>query len=310
MSAQATFDPVVFKQTTRRQWQEAADAWHRWGEVIGRWLDASTTEMIGLARVGEGSRVLDVAAGAGEQTLRIARQVGPTGSVLATDIAPDLLARAEADAAAAGLTNVSTRELDGEDTGSLDAASFDAAVSRVGLIYFPDRARALAGIHHVLRPGGRVAAVTYSTPDRNGFFAVPVGIIRDPGRAPRAGARPAGPVLARWAGRPRAGARRRGLRRGRGRGPSRRRCAWARPPSASGSRRSPSAPSTRCSPGWSRPSGRTSGPRSRTPCAGSRDRTGSWVRARCWWVPRPVRDGAWRASHRFGEQPAGRCREA
>ena len=178
MSAQATFDPVVFKQTTRRQWQEAADAWHRWGEVIGRWLDASTTEMIGLARVGEGSRVLDVAAGAGEQTLRIARQVGPTGSVLATDIAPDLLARAEADAAAAGLTNVSTRELDGEDTGTLDAGSFDAAVSRVGLIYFPDRARALAGIHHVLRPGGRVAAVTYSTPDRNGFFAVPVGIIR------------------------------------------------------------------------------------------------------------------------------------
>ncbi len=51
-------------------------------------------------------------------------------------------------------------------------------MSRVGLIYFPDRARALAGIHHVLRPGGRVAAVTYSTPDRNGFFAVPVGIIR------------------------------------------------------------------------------------------------------------------------------------
>ena len=44
--------------------------------------------------------MLDVAAGAGEQTLRIARRVGPTGQVLATDIAPDLLARAAADAAA------------------------------------------------------------------------------------------------------------------------------------------------------------------------------------------------------------------
>jgi SAM-dependent methyltransferase len=178
MTAQATFDPVVFKQTTRRQWQEAADAWHRWGVVIGRWLDAATEAMVGDAGIGEGSRVLDVAAGAGEQTLRIARRVGPTGHVLATDLAPDLLARAAADASAAGLANVATRELDGEDTGTLDAGSFDAVVSRVGLIYFPDRHRALTGVHRVLRPGGRVSVVTYSTPDRNGFFAVPVGIIR------------------------------------------------------------------------------------------------------------------------------------
>lgn len=178
MTAQATFDPVVFKRTTRTQWQDAADAWHRWGPVIGRWLDAATTAMLDDAGVREGARVLDVAAGAGEQTLRIARRVGPTGHVLATDLAPALLERAQADAAAEGLANVATRELDGEDTADLGAATFDAAVSRVGLIYFPDRHRALTGIHHVLRPGGRVSLVSYSTPDRNGFFAVPVGIIR------------------------------------------------------------------------------------------------------------------------------------
>lgn len=178
MTAQATFDPVVFKRTTRTQWQDAADAWHRWGPVIGRWLDAATTAMLDDAGVTEGARVLDVAAGAGEQTLRIARRVGPTGHVLATDLAPALLERAQADAAAEGLDNVATRELDGEDTAALGAAAFDAAVSRVGLIYFPDRHRALTGIHHVLRPGGRVSVVSYSTPDRNGFFAVPVGIIR------------------------------------------------------------------------------------------------------------------------------------
>lgn len=178
MTAQATFDPVVFKRTTRTQWQDAADAWHRWGPVIGRWLDAATTAMLDDAGVTGGARVLDVAAGAGEQTLRIARRVGPTGHVLATDLAPALLERAQADAAAEGLDNVAIRELDGEDTAALGAAAFDAAVSRVGLIYFPDRHRALTGIHHVLRPGGRVSLVSYSTPDRNGFFAVPVGIIR------------------------------------------------------------------------------------------------------------------------------------
>jgi ubiquinone/menaquinone biosynthesis C-methylase UbiE len=173
-----TFDPVAFKQTTRRQWQDAAEAWHRWGDFIGRWLGESTEAMIDLARIGRGSQVLDVAAGAGEQSLRIARVVGPSGRVLATDLAPDLLARARSDAAAQGLANLETLEQDGEETASLPPGSFDAVVSRVGLIYFPDRARALAGMRSALREGGRVSVVTYSTPDANGFFSVPVGIIR------------------------------------------------------------------------------------------------------------------------------------
>ena len=51
-------------------------------------------------------------------------------------------------------------------------------ISRVGLIYFPDQSAALAGMRAALRPGGRISAVVYSTADRNGFFAIPVGIIR------------------------------------------------------------------------------------------------------------------------------------
>jgi ubiquinone/menaquinone biosynthesis C-methylase UbiE len=173
-----TFDPVAFKATTRRQWQEAADAWHGWGRFIGEWLGEATETMIELAHVHEGSAVLDVAAGAGEQSMRIARRVGPTGRVLATDIAPDLLLRAASDAAAEGLPQVETLELDGEAVETLEPATFDAVVSRVGLIYFPDQQRALSGMRSVLRPGGRVSTVVYSTPDANAFFSVPVGIIR------------------------------------------------------------------------------------------------------------------------------------
>jgi SAM-dependent methyltransferase len=134
--------------------------------------------MIEMAWITEGSRVLDVAAGAGEQSLRVAEQVGPTGHVLATDIAPNLLDLAARDAAAAGLTQVETRELDGEELETLPAESFDAVVSRVGLIYFPDQQRALRGMLHALRPGGRVSAVVYSTPEANAFFSIPVRIIR------------------------------------------------------------------------------------------------------------------------------------
>lgn len=184
MEAIATFDAEKFKATTRAQWQAAAPAWHRWGPFIGQWLDGATEIMLDLARVGPGSRVIDIAAGSGEQSLRAARRVGRGGHVLATDIAPALLERAAADAHAEGLAQLETRELDGEALDELPGATFDAAVSRVGLIYFPDQARALAGIRHVLQPGGRVAAVVYSTPERNAFFSIPVKIIRERAKLP------------------------------------------------------------------------------------------------------------------------------
>ena len=177
-TAAAAFDPDKFRTTTRAQWENAAEAWDRWAPLLNRWLGAATEAMLDAARIAPGSRVLDIAAGAGDQTLAAARRAGPNGYVLATDISPTILRYANTAAQQAGLTNVETRELDGERHDVLPAASFDAAISRVGLIYFPDQQRALAGIRHALKPGGRFAAVVYSTPEKNPFFALPVGIIR------------------------------------------------------------------------------------------------------------------------------------
>lgn len=173
-----TFDPTAFKATTRAQWENAAGAWYRWGPAIEAWLGAATEQMLDDVRLSEGSRVLDVAAGAGGQTLTAARRVGPTGKVCATDISPAILEYAAKAAADAGIGNVTTLEADGEDLSALPDDSFDAAISRVGLIYFPDQHQALTEIVRTLRPGGRLSSVVYSTPDRNGFFAKPVGIIR------------------------------------------------------------------------------------------------------------------------------------
>lgn len=184
MDDRPTFDAAKFKTTTRAQWQSAAEAWHRWGPFLGQWLGAATEQMFDLAHISAGSRVLDIAAGAGEQSIAAARRVGASGHVLATDIAPALLDLARADARAAGFSNVETRELDGEALDELPAASFDAAISRVGLIYFPDQQLALAGIRRALKPGGRFAAVVYSTPDKNQFFSIPVGIIRRRAKLP------------------------------------------------------------------------------------------------------------------------------
>jgi ubiquinone/menaquinone biosynthesis C-methylase UbiE len=177
-AAPLAFDPDKFKQATRAQWEAAAEAWDRWAPLLARWLGPATEAMLDMAAVAPGARVLDVAAGAGEQTLAAARRAGAQGHVLATDISPAILGFARSAAQRAGLTNVETLELDGERHGTLPEASFDAAISRVGLIYFPDQQRALAGIRRALKSGGHFAAVVYSTPEKNPFFSLPVGIIR------------------------------------------------------------------------------------------------------------------------------------
>ena len=171
-----TFDPEQYKRTTRRQWEDAAEAWHRWGPTLEAWLGHATERMLRAAGVGQGSRVLDVAAGAGGQSMAAAARVGDNGRVLATDISPTILNYAAEAAAAAGYANLETRAVDGEEL-DVDEGAFDAVISRLGLIYFPDQQRALAGMRRAVRPGGRLSAVVYSTPDRNEFFAIPLGVI-------------------------------------------------------------------------------------------------------------------------------------
>jgi SAM-dependent methyltransferase len=121
--------------------------------------------------------VLDVAAGAGDQTLMAAARVGPQGYVHATDISASILELAARNARDAGYDNVVTQVLDGEEL-DVPQASFDAVICRVGLIYLPDQQRALRGMIRALKPGGRIAAIVYSTPEKNAFFSIPVSIIR------------------------------------------------------------------------------------------------------------------------------------
>jgi SAM-dependent methyltransferase len=173
-----SFDADAYRSSTRDQWQATAAAWDAWGPTIESWLGFATSVMLDLARVQAGGRVLDVAAGTGGQTIAAARRVGPDGHVLATDISSAILALARRNACAAGLGNVTTQEVGGEEL-DVEPAAFDAVISRLGLIYFPDRARALAGIHRALRPGGRLATVVYSTAAANAFFSIPVAVLRE-----------------------------------------------------------------------------------------------------------------------------------
>ena len=162
----ALTDQAPFKAAMRTQWDAAAPGWNAHAAVIREWLSLPTEAMCRMAGVTTGARVLDVAAGAGEQTLILAELVGSRGHVLATDLSPAILALARQKLDAAGFTQVETRVADGEDLG-LAEASFDAAVCRLGLMFFPDPLLGLRQMHRALRPGGGACTMVFSRPERN-----------------------------------------------------------------------------------------------------------------------------------------------
>jgi len=151
---------------TEAQWDKAAAGWNAHSDKVRRWLRGSTDAMIEMAGITEGAAVLDVAAGAGDQTLDIAARVGPNGSVTASDISAGILAHAAENARAAGYHNVTTHQADLADLG-LPAASFDAATCRLGLMFLPDPAVGLASVYKALKPKARFCAMVFAGPQAN-----------------------------------------------------------------------------------------------------------------------------------------------
>ena len=178
--------PLPDNTEQARTWTspEAAVAWHRLADRrVSLWSSISE-RMLDLAAVGVGSRVLDVAAGTGDDTLLAARRVGRNGHVLATDLSPHMLEIAATLVRDAGLTNVVTRVMDASRM-DLPADSFDAVVSRNGLMFISDLHSALAGMWRALRPGGKIAALVFSSEERNQVVAIAQEIVRRIGGMPR-----------------------------------------------------------------------------------------------------------------------------
>lgn len=161
-----TSDPAIAKDAVRKQWNASAAGWNANSRIIRAWLRQATDTMLDIARIGRDSRVLDIAAGAGDQTLDIASRVGPGGHVVATDISSEILEYAKANVRNAGHSNVEFVVADGESL-DLPHASFDAALCRLGLMLFPHPARALKEIYDVLRPNGIGCVLVFSAPDQN-----------------------------------------------------------------------------------------------------------------------------------------------
>ena len=158
-------------------WDAAAIGWNQHAALIHNWLHDATETMLDDAHIGPGAQVLDIAAGAGDQTMDIARRIGPTGRVLATDVSSQILALAQQNAAAAGLLQVSTQVADAQTLG-LAGSQFDAAVCRLGLMFCHSPLAALEGIRVALKPQGRFSALVFGRPEHNPCLAITLGTAR------------------------------------------------------------------------------------------------------------------------------------
>ena len=154
---------------------EAASGWKKGAAARGRALDPLTELMLDLVGVTVGSRVLDIGAGTGDQTLMAAHRVGPQGTVLATDISPTMLALTLEAARESNLANVETHVMDARHL-ELPSGSLDAAIARFSLQFVPEVERALAEVRRVLKSRGKFAAVVFSAMEKNPFRALPSAI--------------------------------------------------------------------------------------------------------------------------------------
>jgi SAM-dependent methyltransferase len=149
------------KQAQRRRWGATAPTWIEQAPWRERHTGALRERF--LAQLQPGTRVLELACGSGELAAALCEQVGPAGSVLATDFTPQMVALTAARAEREGLgERLSAREMDAEALDVPDA-SFDVVICSFGLMFCPNTARAAAEAHRVLRPGGRFAASVWAS---------------------------------------------------------------------------------------------------------------------------------------------------
>ena len=162
---------VIAQRNTAAAWDDAASGWHRNTALIHDWLHDATQRLLDAARIGPVAKVLDVAAGAGDQTRDIVRRIGNHGEVWVTDVSPQILALAQDSLRDVSGVHLQFQVADAQALG-MAGANLDAAICRLGLMFCPSPLAALCEVRSALRPGGRFAALVFSTPDANPCVAI------------------------------------------------------------------------------------------------------------------------------------------
>jgi SAM-dependent methyltransferase len=184
-------DIARFETKVRAEWIDdaTAAAWAKWHDKSVRFWSEFTDEMLAVAQLAPGHRVLDLASGTGDPALTIAGRVGNAGHVVISDLSPQMLDIARANAARAGLHNLSFDVVDAHRL-PYDDATFDRVTCRLGVMFFWDCVRALREVRRVLKPGGVVSLIAWGPSEQNEYMRAGMDPFkrRNPPPAPPPGA--------------------------------------------------------------------------------------------------------------------------
>jgi SAM-dependent methyltransferase len=162
---------TIQSNDTLREWRESAPLWEKHAQTIRTIFAPLTSALIIEARIAPGQNVLDVAGGPGEPSLTVAEVVGSSGLVTCTDAIAEMVSAAESAAHRRGLTNIKFHQC-AADSLPFDSNSFDAVVSRLGVMFFPDPLAALCEMLRVTKPNGALALIVWGRSDANPFLRV------------------------------------------------------------------------------------------------------------------------------------------
>ena len=164
MSSAQSFNAEQFKAQQRQMWDNVAKGWEQWWPTIERGAQKVSDKLVEMAEIKAGDKVLDLATGIGEPAVTAAKQVRPNGRVVATDISPQMIAIAQSRAKSLGLDGIMAFQVNDAEKLDLPNSSFNAVLSRWGLMFLPNLLMSLTRIRQLLVPGGAIAAAVWSYP--------------------------------------------------------------------------------------------------------------------------------------------------
>jgi SAM-dependent methyltransferase len=161
----------------RQRWAAAAAAWEQTNDPWQRDTLPVSSRMVELIAPQPGHTVLELGAGLGDTGFLAAELIQPGGTLIASDVIPEMLSAAQRRAEALGISNVRFRQIDAQRPIDLEAASIDGVLGRWVFMLMNDPESALRETRRILRPGGRIALTAWTGPDDNPWMAVPASAL-------------------------------------------------------------------------------------------------------------------------------------
>jgi ubiquinone/menaquinone biosynthesis C-methylase UbiE len=155
-------------QEVINRWGASAPFWEKHADIIRQMFAPVTHALLEDAQIGSRHVVLDVGMGPGEPALSVAALVGPEGKILGVDPIPEMVAAARRAADRLGLTNAQF-EVAFADQLPFPADTFDAVISRFGVMFFPSPVDGVREMLRVLKPGRKLALAVWHFAERNPF---------------------------------------------------------------------------------------------------------------------------------------------